>query len=279
MAQWASHNRMARRFASLSFALLAASGVMFAQFGGGMGGRRYPGGGNPYPQQTQQQNTPKVFGPTEDLTGMIQSINDSSLVLDEGDDAIVLVQIQKGTKYLSTADKVKAADFEPGDHVTVEAIRDSDDHYYSKSITMNKKGTAADKAAEMQANSGHASGGSTSGGPSSTDDDPNRPRLHRANPDGGSSDSNSASAPRSPSSGASSASVPAASSVDDDPDRPRLHRSGSDSNSGSANSDAVTTSRRPAATSDDDSGPPVLRRGSTPADSSSSNRQVASASA
>ena len=272
-AQGASHNRMVRRLVPLSFLVLAfvlftVPSPLLAQFGGM--GRRYPGGNYPPQQQPQQQNTPKVFGPTEDLTGMLQSINDSSLVLDKGDDAIVLVQIQKGTKYRSTfADKVKPSDFEPGDHVTVEATRDSDDHYYSKSITMNKKGSAADKAAEMQASAGHGSGGSTSGGPSSADDDPDRPRLHRANSDGNSADSGSSSG-----SASASASAPPSTSVDNDPDRPKLHRAGSDSNS-----DAVATNQRPAATSNDDSGPPVLRRSSTPADSSTSNQQVASASA
>jgi hypothetical protein len=268
---------MVRRLVPLLFVLLAAASPMLAQFGGM--GRRYPGGGNPYPQQVPQQTTPKVFGPTEDLTGTIQSINDSSIVLDEGDDRIVLVQIQKGTKYLSTADKVKASDFEPGDHVTVEATRDSDDHYYSKSITMNKKGTAADKAAEMQASSGHSDSGSTGGGPSASDDDPNRPRLHRANSDGGSTDTSSTSGTSSGSAGAGSATAPTSASVDDDPNRPRLHRAGSDSTSGSASSDTVTTSQRPAVTSGDDSGPPVLRRGPAPSDSSGSNPQIASASA
>ena len=87
----------------------------------------------------------------------------------------MLIVIQNGTKYLSTMDKVKASDFEPGDHVTVDATRDSNDHYYSKTITMNKKGTAEDKAAAMKAaNSSSSSGG---GGSSPSDNDPDRPKL------------------------------------------------------------------------------------------------------
>jgi len=40
---------------------------------------------------------------------------------------------------------VKPADFEPGDHVTVETARDAKGRYNARSITLNKKGTAEDK--------------------------------------------------------------------------------------------------------------------------------------
>ena len=78
----------------------------------------------------------------EYVTGVVREISASSLTLDTGD----AIAIPKGTKYLSTMGKVKPSDFEPGDHVTVEATRDAKDQYTARSITMNKKGSAEDKA-------------------------------------------------------------------------------------------------------------------------------------
>jgi hypothetical protein len=78
----------------------------------------------------------------EYATGLVREISASSLTLDTGD----TFAIPKGTKYLSTMGKVKPSDFEPGDHVTVEATRDAKDQYTARSITLNKKGSAEDKA-------------------------------------------------------------------------------------------------------------------------------------
>jgi len=78
----------------------------------------------------------------EYVAGMVREISTSSLTLDTGD----TFAIPRGTKYLSTMGKVKPSDFEPGDHVTVEATRDANGQYTCRSITLNKKGTAEDKA-------------------------------------------------------------------------------------------------------------------------------------
>ncbi len=263
--------------------LAFAASQTFAQFGGiqlpGRSGRG-PGGNRPG-QQTPTQGTSKAVGPTETLTGSLREISDASLVIDAGDDRIILVQIQKGTKYLSTMDKVKASDFEPGDHVTVEATKDSDDHYFSKSITMNKKGTAEDKAAARQAAStptASAGSGTSSPDSSSSDSDPDRPRLRRSNSDGtATSDSASTqvpavqAAPRQ-----ASAPTPA----------PRSAPAADSSRDDNAPVSSATVSRRPGvssptgsgqsvASSADDSGPPVLRRNSAPTNTPS-DTQVAS---
>ena len=137
------------------FTLALGAVTVFAQFGGprfpGMGGQRYPQGQDPNSSQ------PKVYGPTETLTGSLQQISDSSLIIDAGEDRIILVKIQGGTKYLSTMGKVKLSDFEPGDHVTVEAVRDDNDHYFTKTVTMNKKGTPEEESAALQAANGSSS--------------------------------------------------------------------------------------------------------------------------
>ena len=261
MAQRASQFRMPRWYLPILLVLALAAAPAFGQFGGmrfpGMGGPRNP---QQYPQgQDPNSSQPKVYGPTETLTGSLQQVSDSSYIIDAGEDRIILVKIQGGTKYLSTMGKVKQSDFEPGDHVTIEAVRDDNDHYYTKTVTMNKKGTPEEKSAAMQS----ASGSSGSAGSSSSpgDSDPDRPRLHRSNPDGATTASDSSS-------------------------------SSSDSGSSPAPARQPATSQsasQPASTSSgsDDSGPPVLRRNPVtpaasmpaPAPSSSPNPQIASAEA
>jgi len=268
MALWASQYRMPRWTLPALFFLTLAVSPVFAQFGGiqlpGMG-RRYPGNnGGQYPQGNGQQ---QVYGPTETLTGSLREISNESLVIDAGDDRIVLVQIQNNTKYLSTMGKVKASDFEPGDHVTVEAIRDDNDHYHSKTITMNKKGTADEKAAAMKA--GSSPSGSGSGDSTPGDSDPDRPRLHRSNPDDSSSASGQSSAPsdnaqRSSGAGSSSSSGSGSSSQTSD-----------SSNSGASSRPAVyQPAPGTSSASNDDSGPPTLRRSA--AGNSAQQNQVAS---
>jgi len=83
----------------------------------------------------------------EYVTGIVREISASSVTLDTGD----AITIPKGTKYFSTMGKVKPSDFEPGDHVTVEASRDAKDQYTARSITLNKKGSADDKAEARKA--------------------------------------------------------------------------------------------------------------------------------
>ncbi len=257
VSQGASHYRMPRWIATL-FALTLALSPAFGQFGGiqlpGRNGRNSGGQQRPGGSQTN-----KVSGPSETLTGSLRDFSSTTLVIDTGDDRIVLVQIQKSTKYLSTMGKVKASDFEPGDHVTIEATRDDTDHYYANSITMNKKGSAADKAAAMTAsNTSSASGGGSAGMAGDTDSDPDRPRLRRSGSDGDSI-SNPQPAPSVPSR------TPAVASAPSQPVAAPRGISGSGSDTGSA-----TISRRPAVSSPpvpgptvvDDSGPPVLRRSS-----------------
>jgi len=256
---------MARWCLPVLVVLTLAASPAFGQFGGmrfpGMGGPRYPQG-----QQTPDSSQPKVYGPTETLTGSLQQVSDSSYIIDAGEDRIILVKIQGGTKYLSTMGKVKQSDFEPGDHVTIEAVRDDNDHYYTKTVTMNKKGTPEEKSAAMQSANGSSGSGGSSASPG--DSDPDRPRLHRSNPDGASpANDSSSSAPSSAASSAAS-SAPAA------------------DNSAPARRPAVS---QPASNSSgsDDSGPPVLHRNpatpapSTPAPAprSSPNPQMASADA
>jgi hypothetical protein len=186
-------------------------------------------------------NANPVHERVETLTGSLRSISSTDLALDTGDDPVTLVQIAQDTKYLSTMDKVKASDFEPGDHVTVEATRDDSGHYHSTTITMNKKGTAEDKenakAAVLQAAK------SPSHSPSSGDTASAQP------PAGGASASSSSDSVPSSTVGSGGSRRPAESSQPDS-----------------------------AAPAGDDSAPPVLRR-TAPATSNSASAERPSLSA
>ncbi len=242
---------MFRRLLPALFALLIALAPAQAQFGGG----RYPGGGgrsgrgNGRGQGQRASADAQVHGTPETLTGKVRELNGTDLVITADEDAAILIQIQKSTRYLSTMGKVKAADFEPGDHVTVEAIRDDNDHYYSKTITLNKKGTPEERAAAVAATSSSSGSGSSSG-----DSDPDRPRLRRA--DSVNSPEASASEPQAPAPRAAQPADVASASTQTARRRPAVSESGS----------------APAAVSSapigDDSGPPVLRR-SAPASNDS----------
>ncbi len=94
---------------------------------------------------------PSSAAGVEYLFGLVREISTSSVTLDTGDPQFVTVAIPSGAKYLSTMGKVKPADFEPGDHVTVEATRDANGQYTCSTITLNKKGTAEDKAEAKKA--------------------------------------------------------------------------------------------------------------------------------
>lgn len=289
MDQRASQLRMPQWRFPIFFILALSAVPAFAQFGGigfpGMGGRRYPQG-QQYPNSDSSQ--PKVYGPTETLTGSLQQVSDSSLILDAGDDGagndrIVLIKIQSGTKYLSTMGKVKASDFEPGDHVTIEAVRDDNDHYFTKTVTMNKKGTPEEKSAAMKAAGPSSSGG---GGGDSGDSDPDRPRLHRSNPDNGGSTGgpDGSSAPARQPSVAQPASQPSSQQAStpssaDDPGPPVLHRSAPASASGSSPNPQIASadapgSARPSLSAEDVNGVtrvPVVPPPSAPAPTGSAS--------
>ena len=167
--------------------------------------------------------------PAETFYGMLLSISAADLTLDTGEDRPIHVQINSGTKYLSTMGKVKASDFEPGDKVTVEATHADADHYVSAAITLNKKGSAEDKqnaksklsppAAPVARESAPAAP------PSNETSSADRPRLNRTSspvasaPAGNSSPADDSSTPMLRRSSPSTQSAPAQSAP---PQRPSL---------------------------------------------------------
>jgi hypothetical protein len=280
---------MTRRFLSLPVLLILTAVFGYSQIGIGIpgigfpGSRRYPQQGGPYPGSGQNQV------PTTSFVGMLRSLsNDSSgsassntpyttLVLETDDRRIVTVSLQKRTKYIGTSGgSARITDFQPGDHIEVDATQDNSDIYRAVKVTQLRQGTAEERAEASQPidGSGSASrGGST--GSSAGDDDPDRPRLHRAaSSDGDNTSSTASSASNSSAGSASSAS-------DNDPDRPRMRRAAASDGDSTPQAqitpgDPPRRSSAPASPDPDDPGPPTLARGrqasrsASPSSSSSS---------
>ena len=211
------------------------------------GGGRFPGGGggSPFPGGGRRTNN---NGPAQTLDGMLRRISSNELVLESDDNLVTTVSLSSGTRYyLQPSDAntgngnppstAKRADFQAGDHVTVEATQDNNSYYRATKVILVSTGTAADKdraarPVDAPPSSDSRSGsrtnsGNSSGGNSSDDDD--RPRLHRA----GQSDSPPPASTSTPSTNSSSTQSSNNSSDSDQP--PTLRRS-------SASSRPATTS-------------------------------------
>jgi hypothetical protein len=217
------------------------------------GGGRNPnggGGGSPFPggRRTNSNN-----GPVQTLDGMLRRISSSELVLESDDNLVTTVSLSSGTRYYLQPSDVtsgngnnppstaKRADFQAGDHVTVDATQDNNSYYRATRVVLVSTGTAADKdraARPVDAPSSSSSRGdsrSNSGNSSSdgSNNDDDRPRLHRAGQSDSSSSSSSTSPTSTPSSNSSSTQSSNNNSDSDQP--PTLRRS-------SASSRPATTS-------------------------------------
>jgi hypothetical protein len=177
-------------------------------------GSPYPGGGRNRNGQNNQV--------TDTLTGKLQRISTSQLVLTTDDGTQINVAVDRGTRYFTPSGaNAKFGDFDIGDLVSIDVSRDNQNYYHAVRMTLQEKGS-----------SNQTSGNSTS--------DSDHPVLKR------SSDSSSSSS--------SSSSIST-----DDPDRPRLTRNSSSTGSSSSDSASVAAPK-PAQSGSDDPGPPVLRR-------------------
>ena len=232
--------------------------------GGGYPGGRYPGAGYPgggypgagggvgFPGGRRGRNQQQ----TENLTGMMRNLSSNNLELGTDDKRVISVSVNNKTKYYVTSGNTgRQSDFSPGDHVSIDALKDQNNYYYAVRVTLMEKGSPEDRAAaskpiEAGSPSSEASSQeSNSGGSVAGDDD--RPRLHRS---------------PSSSSGDASGGPPA----------------GNPSANSGASSTASASTQRPAPPDPDDSGPPVLRRGKPTGESSgtpsSGTRSAASGS-
>src|SRR5580700_1147549 len=149
---------MGRRLGSLPILLIFTAVCGFGQiiFGGpGVGfpgSRRYPGQGGQYPGQNQQ--------PTSSFSGMLRIIGSNSsistsapgnssgtsLVLETEDNRIVTFSLERRTKYYgSSGGSAKATDFQPGDHIEVDATQDNSNYYHAVKVSLLRAGTPDDR--------------------------------------------------------------------------------------------------------------------------------------
>lgn len=140
---------------------------------------RYPGGtGIPMPRRGRQGKSSDSKSQNQvpvSTTGMLRSIADKSILLEADDSRIIKFQRNEKTKFLKdTQEEMKASDLKPGDHVLIEATQDDEGFQYAVSVTLQKRGTEAERAAAaLPVDTGEAS----TQEPQRGDDD--RPVLRR----------------------------------------------------------------------------------------------------
>jgi hypothetical protein len=211
------------------------------------GGGRFPGGGgggSPFPGGGRRTNANN--GPVQNLDGMLRRISSNELVIESDDNLVTTVSLSSGTRYYLQPSDVtigngnnppstaKRGDFQPGDHVTVEATQDNNSYYHATKLILVSTGTAADKnRAARPVDSASSSSSKTSSSDSTSDDD--RPRLHRADSSSSSSSSSSTSAPSS-----NSSSTQSSNNSSDSDQPPTLRRSSASSRPASTNTPANT---------------------------------------
>jgi hypothetical protein len=220
------------------------------------GGGRFPGGGGGSPFPGGGRRTNQNSAPVQTLDGMLRRISSSELVIESDDNLVTTVSLSGGTRYYLQPSDVtsgngnnppstaKRADFQAGDHVTVDATQDNNSYYRATRVVLVSTGTAADKdRAARPVDAPSSSGNKTSSSDSSNDDD--RPRLHRA----GSSDSSSSS-----SSSSNSSSTQSGNNNSDSDQPPTLRRSSASSRPAASSSDEpvqTASASRPSIHADD----------------------------
>jgi hypothetical protein len=156
---------------------------------------QYPPGQGRYPQgnggslpgrgrKTTKTEKQDDKAPVSTLEGTLRRISSSDLIVETDDKRIVTVSLASATKYLKAgAATAKAADFLPGDRLSVEATQDDSGYYHATQVTQVKPGTAEDyvRASEPVDSSPIAGGGNSGGNDSgSVAGDDDRPRIRRS---------------------------------------------------------------------------------------------------
>jgi hypothetical protein len=211
----------------------------FAQIGYPGGGIGYPGGGVGYPgggmgipgmggNRRQQNNMP-----TDTLSGKINRISTSQLILDSDDGTQLQIMLDRNTRYFNiSGGNARYGDFDIGDRVSVDAARDNQNYFHGLRVNLQDKASGSNTSGSSSDKSDRSASSSSSS--SSNDDDPDRPRLKRSPTSSGSSGDS-------------------ASSNSSGSDRPRAQITDGDAPS-------TTNAPKPLARESDDPGPPVLKR-------------------
>jgi len=84
------------------------------------------------------------------LTGTLRQISDDRIVLETANKALVNIALGITTKYYrgsTSGAMIVSADFHPGDHLSIEAMRDDKGTYQAKALSLVKPATPAERAA------------------------------------------------------------------------------------------------------------------------------------
>src|SRR5207248_830216 len=115
---------------------------------------RGAGGGNPFPgrgKSTSKTEKQADKVPTTTFDGRLRRISPSDAIVETDDKRIVTISLANSTKYFkSGAAAAKFGDFQPGDHLSIEATRDDNGYYHATQVTMVKPGTAEEYVAAME---------------------------------------------------------------------------------------------------------------------------------
>lgn len=206
----------------------------------------------------------------EIIKGIVRRIDESRVFIEGDTGTMSTIAISHSTKYMNTSGgATKIGEFQPGDHVSIDATEDRNRQYHASVMKLVKEGTPDEHSAASMATGdvthpivakvaaadapkvdSAPAGSSGSGG-----GEP--PRLRRAGAsDAGSGNSNSAPSPvasSTPSSGSAPGSAtiarPPAPREARDPDAPVLRRApGSSSSDSSPSNSSPTSTARPAST-------------------------------
>jgi hypothetical protein len=191
---------MVHRPGSFLFFPCLVTGSFFLIAGGAFGQISFPGQYPPsqFPGQypgngggtiTRQKNQI----PAITVNGILRKMSDDDMVVETDDKRIITLGLGITTKFYKTSGSmIKAADLQPGDHMSIDATQNNDGTYRAKSVTQAKVGTPAERAAASQPVDTSPSAGGVNG-----DGDSDRPRIRRSSTSSGAGDSG-ASSPASP---------------------------------------------------------------------------------
>jgi len=231
-----------------ALAQISFPGQYPGQYPGGQypGQGRYPQGGSSNPFPGRGRNTTNNQVPLITINGILRQISssDMTMVVEADDKRIVTIALANSSKYYkASGGSGRTSDFQPGDHVNIDATQDDNGYYHAKNVTQVKAGTPEERAAASQPvdPSPIAGGGNADG-----DDD--RPRLRRNSSPSGAGDAQNA------------------------PITPQITRGDSNDSQTVSRVPAPPVPPAPPAPPDpNDPGPPVLRRGIPQRSSASSN--------
>jgi hypothetical protein len=130
----------------------------------------------------------KTQAPAATIDGILRRIPDDNIVVETDDKRMVTIALGITTKYYKASGAmIRAAELQPGDHMSIDATQDDHGYYHAKTVNQVKVGTAAERAAASRpVDTSPASSAATSSAPVAPappdPNDPGPPALRRGAP-------------------------------------------------------------------------------------------------